>query len=404
VSRDQCGGETPSPATDPSLAAGGGGAGGAFPDTASGTRLVLYQTRDGAVDLRWHIDPADIAHARAAFGGAEAHAVLRLHSLGARGAERLMADAELGSDADAEGGLAHYPRTVADGRLLAEIGLASDDGGWLLVARSNGLPVAAPVGVDFLHGDARRAGTAAAGAGASSAASVGESVAPDAMPPAEALSLQPEFPLVEPELSALARSGATPVAADDAAPAAAGAAVPATGSAPSGASLIDTMGQSPGGDRGEPRGVTGADAPRATRAAAVGADKSLGPAGRRLGDAGAGPAPEPPPGGVVPRLTQRLHRPAQASDPGPARAAGSGPVCPAAGEATLSAELLVQGSAPPNTLLDLGGHAYRVGPGGRFLLRIPIREREIIMRVLASLPRLPVVARGDAPKDDADVD
>jgi hypothetical protein len=79
-------------------------------------------------------------------------------------------------------------------------------------------------------------------------------------------------------------------------------------------------------------------------------------------------------------------------------------VCPAAGEATLSAELLVQGSAPPNTLLDLGGHAYRVGPGGRFLLRIPIREREIIMRVLASLPRLPVVARGDAPKDDADVD
>jgi hypothetical protein len=75
----------------------------------------------------------------------------------------------------------------------------------------------------------------------------------------------------------------------------------------------------------------------------------------------------------------------------------------AAGEATLSAELVVHGSAPPNTVLDLGGHAYRVGPGGRFLLRIPIREREVIMRVLATLPWLPVTARPDA-AEDADGD
>jgi len=45
--------------------------------------------------------------------------------------------------------------SARDGLLRAEIGLAGDSGGWMLIARSNGLPAAVPVGVEFLHADER---------------------------------------------------------------------------------------------------------------------------------------------------------------------------------------------------------------------------------------------------------
>jgi hypothetical protein len=136
---------------DPSL--GDGPADGPFPDTAAGTRVVLYQTEDGAVDLRWRIDPADIAHARAAFRGAPAQPVLRLHRSGDDGADQVIAHAELSDDAAAEGGLAHYTGADGEGLLRAEIGLAGDGGGWMLIARSNGLPAATAVGAGFLRED-----------------------------------------------------------------------------------------------------------------------------------------------------------------------------------------------------------------------------------------------------------
>jgi hypothetical protein len=68
---------------------------------------------------------------------------------------------------------------------------------------------------------------------------------------------------------------------------------------------------------------------------------------------------------------------------------------------TLRAELLVQGSAPPGMVLDLGGHPYRVGAGGRFQLRVPILDHALIMRLLAALPELPVESRpGEDAADD----
>jgi hypothetical protein len=59
----------------------------------------------------------------------------------------------------------------------------------------------------------------------------------------------------------------------------------------------------------------------------------------------------------------------------------------------ISAELLVHGSAAPGTLLDLGGHPYRVGAGGRFAFRIPVRDQALVMQLLASVPSLPVESR-----------
>lgn len=99
------------------------------------------------------------------------------------------------------------------------------------------------------------------------------------------------------------------------------------------------------------------------------------------------PSPSEPDGAGSP--------PAQPGSSNAAPVSGSGPISPVAADATLRGELLIHGSAPPNTLLDLGGHPYRVGPGGGFALRIPITERELILRVLAALPQLPVADRDE---------
>jgi hypothetical protein len=371
VNTDRGAGREPAADADPSLA--DGGVDGAFPDTAvCTTHLVLYQTADGAVDLRWRIDPADIAHARAAFGGADAQPVLRLRHLDGNGEHRLLADADLGGDDAAEGGVAHYDGADAEGLLQAEIGLASPDGGWMLVARSNALPAAAAVGAHFL-----RESEPAAAAPRYQRPATPEVTGPDernADTPAAAavtLRLEPEFPLVEPLLSAAVRREYIGRAAR-------------------------TLAEPPG----ETLGQGGAAAGPAGGEAALGLAGDVARRAQSQGEA------EPPPGGVVPRLEPRPAAPTQqrpaklagdapaaATDPGPV--AGSGPLRHAAVDASLSAELVVRGSAPPYTLLDLGGHAYRVGPGGRFELHIPIREQALIARVLATLPQLPVAARSD---------
>jgi hypothetical protein len=44
--------------------------------------------------------------------------------------------------------------------------------------------------------------------------------------------------------------------------------------------------------------------------------------------------------------------------------------------------------------LDLGGHAYRIGRGGRFSFRLPINDPDLILTLLSALPELPVTPRG----------
>jgi hypothetical protein len=46
-------------------------------------------------------------------------------------------------------------------------------------------------------------------------------------------------------------------------------------------------------------------------------------------------------------------------------------------------------------LMDLGGHAYQIGRGGRFSFRLPINDPELILILLSALPELPVVSRGE---------
>jgi hypothetical protein len=368
VSAEHSGDKGSATDVDPTL--GAGETFGIFPDTCVGTHLVLYQTADGAVDLRWRIDPADVAHARGAFGGADAHPVLRLRRLGGHGDEQLMADADLGGDSAAEDGLAHYAGTDAEGLLRAEIGLAGADGGWMLIARSNVLPAAAAVGAAFLRDDAASAPSAQPtpepAPVETPVASVGDdrrTTATQGAAVPEALRLEPTFPVVEAPLSpaALAEPRTPPAG---------------TGSQAEPRHSPDTAQTTPG--TGASSSALATEGPASARAEA--AELPL----------------EPPPGGVVPRLAPRQTPHAGAAAPaeqGAAPVAGSGPLRRPNGAAELSAELVLHGSAPPHTLLDLGGHSYRVGPGGRFVLHIPIREHALILRLLATLPHLPVSPR-----------
>ncbi|WP_200238592.1 hypothetical protein [Thiohalocapsa halophila] len=378
--------------SDPTLADPGRITGGEFPDTAVGTQMVLYPTDGGGVDLRWQIEPADIAYARAGFRGTEARPMLRLHRIGTTGDDRLLAYTDLGGDdAAAEHGHAHYDNADAAGLLQAEIGLASADGGWLLIARSNELRAAAPIGVDFLHptpapaaiaGPVDETASTAAHASAGPAAAGRETDAP------APVQLAPEFPLVEPHLSE-PLSGPQPQPLSEQAR--------AVSTQPDRAA---EGGAEPGKLAGVAAAQDGLDRAAGEPAFARRSDPNLAAGGQARdlsAPPGAGRGQEPPPGGVVPRLAPRQPSPGPSAQTfsAPSPAAGSGPLRPQADGATLSAALVVHGSAPPNSLLDLGGHPYRVGPGGRFVLHIPIRDHQLIRRVLATLPQLPVEQRDD---------
>ncbi len=374
---------SPPPAVDPTLRdADGNGAEatGEFPDTASGTQLVLYQAGNGGVELRWHLAPAAIAQARRVVSDASARPLLRLRLFGGDdGSTRTLADADLNDDAAAASGLAVYGGEDAEGRLVAEIGLATRDGGWLLIARSNDLSAAAPVGAAFVRDawsvEPRQANAGQADAGWPEVAlDDGESPAVAVEPPlrmghspaqsmgSPAASNQ-AFPLVEPELSGLEPAGSLALSG------------PVAGSE-----------QSTATDSTEtPSGVV---VPRLQRTGPEGALPQAGHSGQSPTEPG--PVTSGTPGKTTPGGPEPSQAAAGAAT---VPVAGSGPVQHGASDLSLSAELVLRGSAPPHTVFDLNGHPYRVGPGGRFELRVPVRDRELIRRLLSTLPGLPVVDR-----------
>ncbi|MBB1126204.1 hypothetical protein [Thiospirillum jenense] len=73
--------------------------------------------------------------------------------------------------------------------------------------------------------------------------------------------------------------------------------------------------------------------------------------------------------------------------------AGSGPLSPYPNTTVaVWGHLRIEGQAPPGTQLDLGGHAYQVGAGGRFMFNLPLHERGLIDAMLQLLTQLPVEA------------
>jgi hypothetical protein len=63
---------------------------------------------------------------------------------------------------------------------------------------------------------------------------------------------------------------------------------------------------------------------------------------------------------------------------------GQPPVRP--GGLALEVELRITGQAAPGSLIDLFGFPYRVGPGGRFQLRLAVFDPALIARALVLNP------------------
>lgn len=59
---------------------------------------------------------------------------------------------------------------------------------------------------------------------------------------------------------------------------------------------------------------------------------------------------------------------------------------PATAVVVIEAELRIHGWSAPNTDIDLFGQRYRVGPGGRFQLRVKVEDPELIRRALERHP------------------
>jgi hypothetical protein len=311
-----------------------------FPDTVEHAHFVLYQAMDGGLQLRWHLDALSLAYARDAFGkGSDAPTpVLRLHRLNGEGGFQVIADAPLDDRDLTVDGLADCEADAANGLLQAEIGLSTAAGGWVLVARSNRMQTITPVGASFLREPEPPLRAPLWAQVDTVAASLGQTLLSGARPPAlQQAGVAPgTFPLVEPE----------PGAGTDAMPPIALKRVlsPAHGDGAPG----QRDGQSEGKKEGKKEG------------------KSEGQLeGNKGGSRPIGPVP------------------------------GSGPTHAFRADAdrAIGAELLVHGSAVPGTLLDLGGHPYRVGAGGRFSFRVPITDPAFIMGLLSMLSELPVDCR-----------
>ncbi|MBK5929294.1 hypothetical protein [Halochromatium salexigens] len=346
-----------------------------FPNPHHATpRLVLYPLTGGGVALDWRLDRRQVEQARAAFAGPRPIAKLYLRRLDGEGDGARLAEAGLPDDpARQPTGQALFEAPVV-GTLRAELGFENPQGhGWLLLARSNQLE-AVPESADLATTLAtRKPATRPLETGATMEAGAPtepeereQLTAPDA--PARIAPSMPGQQLGSARASATATRFPDPsLAALTDRPERRGDAFPLVGmmpeprtaeSAPASGAHADPKPGPPFAPQSGPPSASGAAAEQ------VGLDQ------------------QPPNRQDVASL-----------DTGAAR--GSGPLnpYPSGDEAMIQGELHVFGRAAPGSLLDLGGHAYRVGPGGRFSFRVALDDPDLLAALLARLPQLPIAER-----------
>ncbi len=362
-----------------------------FPNPELAQRLVLYPAAGGGVALDWHLDPAVIEQSHSAFAAHQPVAKLYLRRAGGDGAHLAEAAIDLSSDLS---GQAQFPEPLV-GALQAELGLEGQrDGGWLLLARSNQLQ-AVPESLGLASLTPQSAGE------------------PQAMQPPLGLTHQAQSPSPRPSTAAVTGviNGTT-------------ARLTTRFPDPSLAALADRperragafpLANAGGTHRFETHRLgqnTSSDAiPSAEPSAPSGDQPSNALSDDRMSDARSRVQADPEQVLLDQRLLRRQDVTTSAEPTGGSgerhaeqlgnqRAVvyaprGSGPIAPyPTGEgAVVQGELHVFGRAAPGSLLDLGGHPFRVGPGGRFSFRVALDDPELLAALLARLPRLPVAER-----------
>ena len=381
----------PCPETDALAAPVAGSPPPPFPGGGRGTGLVLYAVAAG-LRLAWRLGSADLGRGLAGFsaGGGRPWAVLRLRRAGPEGGAEPMGEAVLGSEVAAGLGECDFAVPPDHGRYHAELGLTDPTGGWLMLARSNGLDNCCAVGLDLAR-----------------------------LPrPPSTLAIVSAEPALAAAVRAEPADPTDPVQGGGQPAVAAVFPLPARRVPPPWALPARTPGASARWHGPPPLpGVPALTAPRLIPAMDLDAVAALVPgrfpevpdqdgrvgrvAAALLRDLETRPLRLPPPGSAAPALPDPAAAagPPAAESPPDTAAPVLTPVltevlwsltygqAPVHAEGLLiEAELRITGQAAPGSRVDLFGFPYRVGPGGRFQLRLAVKDPALIARALALNP------------------
>lgn len=307
------------------------------------TGVVLYTKAMGGLGAHWRLMPDDAKRAGGSFprGGDRPLPVLRLLRLCPTGGAVPVVDVELIGVAREGGGDCTFPVAVDQGRYHAELGLTTADGAWLMLARSNELDLVPGAGIDLGRLDAVRPPMPGPSVARTPPPSAATDIPAD---PEPALALSPpghltrDFPLAIPP-AAVALGTDLPVP-----------------------------------DLGLPTDgfLAGLPGPEYRQGPMQGRPVRL-----RVSGALVGPPIQPPATFPINTETVRL-APISRLTYGqpPSEVAGI----------LVEAELRITGQAPPGTLIDLFGHPYRIGPGGRFQLVLRVDDPSLLRRALELNP------------------
>ncbi len=345
-----------------------------FPGEERGTGVVLYGAARGVLRVQWRLEPDTLEQVVGSFPAASArpNLALRLRRLRPDGGSDQLDEVRLATVARSGSGFREFSVPVDHGRYRADLGLTNGDGGWLMLARSNDLDNVAKVGVDLTH-------LAAAVPRAALRSTIPLDTAESAGKPANQQSTDARVaPIVPLALRLIAEhTGDSPSGAGSTAfaePAGPAPVAPLAPSAPT--SPVGTT-----GDAVTPGVMLHGDA----QGFAVRQE-----AGAPAADGDEADLPEYPPLPVRPVFPELSAVP----EPQAAEPVTYGPIAPLSyGQepvrstgVQILAELRIIGQAAPGTEIDLFGHPYRVGPGGRFQLVVVVDDPELLRRALALHP------------------
>ncbi len=319
-----------------------------FPFAPERTALMLYEVDPHHLQAQWQIAPHELARGRSAFPthGGDAEVCLRLFRLTANDGNREEARIRRKASASDVQGEVVFGIEGGSDSFQAELGLASAEGGWLLLARSSQVRPPTPVtekaatavqGVRVSkesdgHGIAR--GKAVEGQPAPASEAIRTVVEPALAP--VGVPLHPEFPLPRAFFSPAPRT--YPVG-------------------PAGLDLeSDKPGLSPRRDSTQPPNPQQAAPPIGV--AATGDWAILAPP---LLPSGQGVRPDDWSSAMTFYDPRAAVSSREFSAPAPLHAG-----------LNLQAELLVWGIAAPDSLIKIFGHEVRAGKDGRFSLRHPV--------------------------------
>jgi hypothetical protein len=317
------------------------------------TALVLYDRDPEYLQAQWYVTPEELAQARSAFPGegADLRQVLRLRRLEEDGRAQIVASVRKGGAESTGEGQEGFALHGDGAEYECELGLESDTGGWLVLARSNrvALPngnIPPPQRIEPLSGDSQ---ATSAPSGDGEWPDECEDIPVEAALAAVGEPLYPVFPSLEPEISR--PSGRSPAAEE------------ARGQVQTGdwrRQFPDDAFQQPARDR-----------QYAKRAAPDASLASMPPPLLPSSTAPGGP----------PDLLDAFYDPRAALS-----SAGPRGVQWSAFDMDIQAELIVQGRARAGSVIELFGRRVSVGDDGRFYIRRPIEDPVLLSIVVGARP------------------